>query len=188
MASIALSLLAAPLHAQPGRMVHAPDHERPSAAARATQGGQAAFAAMQEIVKLLESDSTTDWTKVNLEALRQHLIDMDAVTMRARVKQSTVAGGLTMDVTGDAAVAASALRMLTAHAPMLESTSAWRATATAIQGGVRFTVVAKNPGDAADVARIRGLGMIGLLSWGDHHTAHHLMIAKGATAGAHSHH
>ena len=50
-----------------------------------TEGGQAAFAAIQEIVSVLLADPQTDWDKVNIEALRQHLIDMDNVTLRAKV-------------------------------------------------------------------------------------------------------
>ena len=41
-----------------------------------TMPGQAAFGAIQEIVGILEADPKTDWSKVNLKALRQHLIDM----------------------------------------------------------------------------------------------------------------
>jgi hypothetical protein len=40
-----------------------------------TEPGQSAFAAIQEIVVLLEAGPTTDWSKVNLEPLchrRQH--------------------------------------------------------------------------------------------------------------------
>jgi hypothetical protein len=92
-----------------------------------------------------------------------------------------------MDVTGDAAVAASARRMLSAHAPMLESMGGWRASTAPIPGGIRFTVVASNPADSATIARIRGLGLIGLMVQGEHHTAHHLMIARGAGAAAHLH-
>src|SRR5665213_2414926 len=44
-----------------------------------TQPGQSAFAAIQEIVAILEADPKTDWSRVNIEALRQHLIDMDNV-------------------------------------------------------------------------------------------------------------
>jgi hypothetical protein len=168
-------------------MQHSPDVDHGAAAVQPTQGGQAAFATVQEIVKILEADPSTDWSKVDLEALRQHLIDMDAVTMRARVKQTSITGGLTMDVTGEPAVAASARRMLSAHAPMLESMGGWRASTAPIAGGIRFTVVASNPADSATIARIRGLGLIGLMVQGEHHTAHHLMIAKGAGAAAHSH-
>ena len=39
----------------------------------ATRGGQDAFAAIQEIVEILAADPKTDWSKVNIDALRQHL-------------------------------------------------------------------------------------------------------------------
>jgi hypothetical protein len=155
-------------------------------AARPTQGGQAAFATIGEIVRILEADSTTDWAKVDLEALRQHLIDMDAVTMRATARPTSVAGGLSIDVTGDALVAASARRMLGSHAPMLDEMDGWQAKATPIARGVRLTVVARDTSDRARVAHIRGLGFIGLMTQGEHHTAHHLMIAKGEGAAAHA--
>lgn len=45
-----------------------------------TLPGQDAFGTIQEIVQILQSDPTTDWSKVNISALRQHLIDMNEVT------------------------------------------------------------------------------------------------------------
>ena len=45
--------------------------------------GQAAFGAIEEIVQKLEADPATDWSKVNIGALREHLIDMNEVTLRA---------------------------------------------------------------------------------------------------------
>jgi hypothetical protein len=45
-----------------------------------TLAGQDAFGAIQEIVQILQSDPKTDWSKVNISALRQHLIDMNEVT------------------------------------------------------------------------------------------------------------
>ncbi len=162
-------------------MQHTPGMQHVSAAAQPTQGGQAAFAAIAEIVRLLEADSNTDWSKVDLEALRQHLIDMDAITMRARVKSSVIAGGLVMDITGDAVVSASVRRLIAAHAPMLQSLATWRATATPIAGGMRLSVSAP-PGDSAAVSKIRGLGFIGLMTIGEHHSTHHLQIATGVGA------
>ena len=41
---------------------------------------------------MLKADPTTDWSKVNVEALRQHLIDMDDVVMHSAVKQRNIAG------------------------------------------------------------------------------------------------
>jgi hypothetical protein len=50
-----------------------------------TTPGQDAFGAIQEIVQILDADPKTDWSKVDLEALRQHLIDMNEVTLKADV-------------------------------------------------------------------------------------------------------
>src|SRR5690606_5360603 len=126
---------------------------------------------------MLEGDSTTDWTRVNLEALRQHLIDMDLVVMGANVEQSNVEGGLKMRVTGDAATARAITRMLPSHATMLNADTAWVASTSAIQGGMELTLAARNRGDTKLVQRIRGLGFIGILTQGNHHGAHHMMIA-----------
>lgn len=167
-------------------MVHTPDMDHEATTIRATEGGQSAFAAIAEIVRLLESDSTTNWATVDMEALRQHLMDMDDVTLRAAVGQTSLTGGLAMEVTGAGRVAGAIQRMVTAHAPMLEAAGPWRATVASIPGGVRLTVVARDAGDAATAARIRGLGFIGLMTQGAHHAEHHLMIAKGAGDHAHA--
>ena len=52
-----------------------------------TMPGQEAFGTIQEIVRMLEADPATDWSKVNIGALREHLIDMDEVTLRARASE-----------------------------------------------------------------------------------------------------
>ena len=38
------------------------------------EAGESAFAAIQEIVALLNADPKTDWSKVDIDALRQHLV------------------------------------------------------------------------------------------------------------------
>jgi hypothetical protein len=141
--------------------------------------GQAAFAAIGDIVRQLKADSTTDWSKVNLEALRQHLIDMDDVVLRSSVKAVSVDGGLAMDITGDGRVADAIKRMVAMHAPMLDQLPDYHATATAIPQGMHLVVTAKG-GDARTVQMIRGLGFAGLLTEGEHHAAHHLMVASGS--------
>ena len=55
------------------------------------------------------------------------------------------------------------------------------AKAEPMPGGVRLTVTAKPPDDAKAVARLRGLGFIGLLTAGAHHGPHHLAMARGET-------
>src|SRR5579872_26278 len=65
-----------------------------------TEQGQAAFAALQEIVRILEADPHTDWSKVNLDALREHLIDMSRVTLDAHAIVHRIPGGTRITVTG----------------------------------------------------------------------------------------
>lgn len=151
-----------------------------------TQPGQSAFGAISEVVRILKADTRTDWSKVNLEALRQHLIDMDAVTMRAAVTSRSVLGGFEADVTGDEATVGAIRRMLGSHTKMLSQGADYRATATEIPGGARLTVLAAAARDSALVARIRGLGFAGIITEGDHHVRHHLAIARG-DSGAHEH-
>lgn len=147
--------------------------------AAAPQSGQAAFAAISEVVKKLKADTTTDWSKVNIEALRAHLIDMDDVVMRASAKATNVDGGVSLDITGTGKVAAAIRRMAGMHAMALNEEGEYAAKSSEIAGGVRFVVTAKNASDTKAVARIRGLGFAGLLAEGDHHAMHHLMLAKG---------
>jgi hypothetical protein len=138
-------------------------------------------------VRILEADPATDWSKVNLERLRQHLIDMNDVTLRSEVKSADVPGGLVMEVTGTGRTEQAIRRMVAPHTVELNKMPAWSAQTEQIPGGLRLTVVAKNPEDAKTAARIRGLGFIGLLTQGFHHQPHHLAMAKGEALGGHSH-
>ena len=186
MCCVALSgwLVAAPANAQ--QMPHG--HSMGSASSGVpTLPGQDAFGAVQEIVRILEADPGTDWSKVNLERLRQHLIDMNDVTLRSEVKATSVPGGLAMDVTGAGRTEEAIRRMVEPHTVELNAMPQWSAKTEQIPGGLRLTVVAKNPDDAKTVARIRGLGFIGLLVQGGHHQPHHLAMARGEAVAGHGH-
>ena len=149
--------------------------------------GQDAFGAMAEVVRMLEADPATDWSKVDLERLRQHLIDMNEVVLRAAVKATPVPGGLAMDITGSGRTAQSLRAMLVPHAMELDRMPAWSAKAEPISDGVRLTVIARDVSDAKTVAKIRGLGFAGLLVQGGHHGPHHLAMAKGELPAGHQH-
>lgn len=140
-----------------------------------TMPGQDAFGAIQEIVRILEADPTTDWSQVNLEALRQHLIDMNEVTLRARAAPTLVDGGLEIAVGGEGRTLAAIQRMIPAHAQELSQMNGWHATTEPLPDGVRLTVTSSDP---EEVRHIRGLGFIGLLVSGSHHQPHHLAMAK----------
>lgn len=165
---------------------HTPGMQHP-AAAQPKEGGQSAFAAIAEIVKLLDADPRTDWSKVNIEALRQHLIDMDEVTLRATVRSEPVEGGAAFIVTGSGRTLDAIRRMTGSRAATGTPDGAVRMSVSDVDGGVRFVALAGNPVDARAVARIRGLGFIGVVSLGDHHAPHHLGIANGSMAAMHGH-
>lgn len=193
--TLAALLLAAPLPAQspPGPSTHT-HHEHMHhhhAAAPAADGparpGQDAFGAIAEVVRLLEADPDTDWSRVDLERLRQHLIDMNEVVLRASVKARPVPGGLTMDITGAPRTERAIRAMVAPHALELDGMPDWTARTAQIPGGLRLTVTARAPEDARTVARIRGLGFVGLLVQGGHHGPHHLAMARGETLPGHRH-
>ena len=150
-----------------------------------TSPGQDAFGTIAEIVRLLEADPQTDWSRVDLERLRQHLIDMNEVVLRAEVKTSSVPGGLVMDVTGAGRTESAIRAMVLPHAAELDQMPGLAAKTEAIPGGVRLTVTTRNAEDVKAVARVRGLGFIGLLTLGSHHQRHHLAMARGEAISGH---
>ncbi|HEY5547406.1 MAG TPA: hypothetical protein VIK50_15235 [Gemmatimonadaceae bacterium] len=185
--NIAISLaLLLPVQLRGQDHTHQPGMTHPAATTPAapTRPGQAAFAAIAEIVAILRADSTTDWTKVDIEGLRQHLIDMDDVTMRAVVRQEAIASGARFTVTGQGRTTAAIQRMAKAHAAMVSASDSMRVSVEEVTGGAVVTVVA-TPATAQAVARIRGLGFHGLLTLGDHHGPHHLAMARGMTDHSH---
>lgn len=165
-------LAASPLQAQ--HMDHAAHvgHGAQSGA-EATETGQAAFAAIQEIVAILEADPHTDWSKVNIGALRAHLVDMENVTMRAKVRPLPIAGGMAFQVTSDDPdVVASIQRMVVAHAAVMNGVNGLRMKASVRPYGAMLGVEGNED-------RIKGLGFFGIMATGMHHQAHHLSIARG---------
>jgi len=128
----------------------------------------------------------TDWTRVDLERLRQHLIDMSAVMLGAVVKQAPVPGGLAMEITGAGRTEHAIRAMVVPHAVELDRMPEWSAKTESLPGGVRLTVIAEKPDDARLIARIRGLGFAGLITEGAHHQPHHLAMARGEAFTGHT--
>ena len=150
--------------------------------------GQYAFATLAEIVSLLEADPDTNWSKVDIESLRQHLIDMDRVTLSSMVVSSPIDEGMRFTVTGfDPSTIASIQRMTQAHAAAQSAAishsgaetnvpSALHYAVQLIENGAEMSVTAS---DEDEFPRIRALGFIGVMVSGMHHQAHHWSMAKG---------
>ena len=141
--------------------------------------GNGAFAAIAEIVALLADDPATDWDKVDIDALRVHLVDMNALVLGANVSTDELADGLRMTVDGTGRAGVAAARMVPAHGPVLLAETGWSSAVETIGPSIVWTVQSTNPDDAV---RIKSLGFFGLMAVGDHHRQHHLAIARGSRA------
>jgi hypothetical protein len=159
------------MHGQSGHGDMAGHH----AGAMPASPGQDAFGAIQEIVQILESDPTTDWSKVNIGVLREHLIDMNDVTLRAVASERMTDTGIEIAVTGEGRTRDAIKRMVPAHARELAA-HGWNATTAERPDGVTLTVAAS---EKMSLVKLKALGFIGIMAQGGHHQPHHLMMAKG---------
>lgn len=115
---------------------------------------------------------------VNLEALRQHLLDMKAFTEEVEViSEKPVENGVEIQVQPRTERAVGALkRLLSMHPAMLNKEKGW--TMETERQGNQWTIICTTMGKT-EVEKIRALGYIGLLTQGAHHQLHHWMIANG---------
>ncbi len=143
--------------------------------ARPTMPGQDAFGTIQEIVQILEADPTTDWAKVDIAGLREHLIDMNEVALHAVAASRITNTGVEIAVTGEGRTLAAIKRMVPEHVKELARNS-WKASTEDLPNGVKIAVTAT---DALPLARLKALGFMGIMVQGGHHQPHHLMMAKG---------
>lgn len=140
-----------------------------------TMPGQDAFGTIQEVVRLLQADRTTDWSKVNIGTLRQHLIDMNEVTLHAAAAERLLDNGIEIAVTGEGRTLEAIKRMVPAHISELREIG-WIAKSEDLANGVKLTVTAS---EAQPLAKLKALGFMGIMVQGGHHQPHHLMMAKG---------
>jgi len=137
--------------------------------------GQDAFGAIQEIVQLLQADPKTDWSTVNIDALRQHLIDMNEVTLHAAAVQRDVDNGIEIKVIGEGRTLEAIKRMVPAHVSELREIG-WNAKSDNLTNGITLTVTAS---ETQPLTKLKALGFMGIMVQGSHHQKHHLMMASG---------
>ena len=141
-----------------------------------TEAGQSAFATIAEVIAALATDPNTDWSTVDIDGLREHLRDMDIVTIDSRTTTEEVEGGLRFVVTGADDVSPSIKRMVMAHVQVMDGVDSWNYAAEEISGGAIMTVIVP----ATDLAKLKGLGFYGIMASGMHHQPHHWMMATGS--------
>ena len=141
------------------------------------QPGQAIFGALQEVLERLEADPATDWTRVDLDALREHLVQMDLLFREADVSRQPLPDGMRFEVRGGDDVLRAAEAIGAMHAQMLSASApSWEMRVAKRQDAVELEV---RSSELAEQVRIRALGFAGLLTLGTHHADHHWAMATG---------
>lgn len=138
--------------------------------------GQGAFGALAEIVRILEQDQNTNWQQVDIDGLRRHLVDMNALTLAATVQTEEADRTVVYDVSGEGTTLRAIWAMVPAHAAELRRSYQWNTETEKTATGVRLTLKAK---DSQQMQRFRGLGFFGFMTTGSHHQMHHLRMATG---------
>ncbi len=143
------------------------------------EAGNAIFGTIQETIKMLDADPKTDWTKVDLESLRQHLIDMENFTSGVDVlSNEKIEKGSKIVIRAKSKEAHFSLeRALKAHPSMMQSETGWTMDVKQNKEEFTLTIETQKP---EEVARLRALGYIGVMALGDHHQVHHWMMASGS--------
>ena len=149
----------------------------------ATEGGQGGFTAIAEIVALLQADPNTDWSKVNIDVLREHLVDMNELAINATAKTEINDGSVVFHISATGRALKAVHAMVPAHAGVLSGTTKWKASAELTDTGAIMALSADNP---HELQKIKALGFFGVMATGAHHQAHHMLMATGA-ANAHKH-
>lgn len=138
--------------------------------------GQDALGAVQEVVGLLLADPATDWSEVSIARLREHLVAMDEVMLRAEVAERPIDGGLEIELTGGERTVDAIRRLVPSHARAMDGFRGWRVAAEDSADGVRLTLESTDPGEAEV---IRALGFFGFMASGVHHPHELLAVARG---------
>lgn len=141
-----------------------------------TQGGQAAFSTIAEIVALLNQDTNTDWSKVDINRLREHLVDMNELTLNAKVEQSSGMNFVKFIITGQGRTLQAIKAMVPAHAAELNKLGIWHIEVKVENDKAIMQVMSH---DKATLAKISALGFFGVMATGAHHQAHHWGMATG---------
>lgn len=141
-----------------------------------TEPGQGAFATIEEVVAALNADPMTDWSMVDIDGLREHLIDMDLVFTQATVSIFEMENGLEFIVSGEGRVTDAIQNMVPAHAGVMDGFDGWSYTPYLTADGATLEIRVPD----GDRVKLAALGFFGIMAQGGHHQAHHWAMASGS--------
>lgn len=180
LASILIALVSLSLWAAEKHSGHTPGMSHGTATnsgGQPQEGGQATFAALVEIVAMLEQDTETDWDTVDIDGLRAHLLDMNHLILDTEATTSILGDGqIQFDIRGTEKSIPSIHRMAPAHSRFIEQSRGWKIEPELSDDGATLTITVE---DAAALSRLNALGFYGFMSLDSHHQAHHYQMAVG---------
>ena len=140
------------------------------------EAGNDIFSTIQEVIDKLNNDPDTDWGKVDIEALRQHLLDMnDMATNVEIINQKPLNNGLEVVVQALTARAETTLaKVFNVHPVYLKRETGWNMLV--VRNNKQF-IVSTTTQDPKQVKKIIALSYIGLMAYGNHHQPHHWGIS-----------
>lgn len=144
-----------------------------------TEGGQAAFTAIAEIVALLNADPNTDWSQVDIDRLRHHLVDMNELTLNAVAVRRLDGNAVVFEISGHGRTLQAIKAMVPTHALELAKIAGWDVSTEVKSQSVILKLVA----NADELKKIQALGFFGLMAMQAHHQAHHWGMATGSMSG-----
>lgn len=146
--------------------------------------GNDIFGTIQEVINKLNANPNTNWNKVNIEALKEHLLDMRDMTVNIEViSQNRVENGSEIVIKPMTKRSIQAMkRILSAHPKQLEKETNWKMTVQKQGDNYLLITTTNNP---TEVSKIVGLGYIGIMAYGSHHQSHHWSMAIGKNPHSH---
>ena len=158
--------------------MHHQHHMMQNNSSSLTESGNDIFSTIQEVIDKLENNPDTDWSKVNIEALRQHLLDMNDMAMNVEViNQKSLENGLEVTIQSLTPRAEKTLaKVFRVHPIHLKRETSW--TMQVVQNKNQF-IITTTTEDRNQVKKIIALNYIGLMAYGNHHQPHHWGISTG---------
>ncbi|KAK3584291.1 hypothetical protein CHS0354_035372 [Potamilus streckersoni] len=139
--------------------------------------GESIFGTLSEINQTLEQKEY-DWSKIDMDALWEHLRDMNALMTQTTVVKTKLKNGLRMTVKSSTPDGKRAVNnMIPAHSAFLSGVrKLWKINYSKEAGGYTITVTSDTP---SEIIKIQALGFSGFMIQDDHHRFHHFGLATG---------
>jgi hypothetical protein len=170
-------------HGNHGSMVHDMSMD-----VKLTEAGTDPFATIQEVIAVLNANPNTDWERVDIESLRVHLTEMEDMTLNVSVIQHDIDDGFTATITPTTDRAWHSLnKVFSAHPAQMSAETGWVMSVNDVDNeGISIDgfSIAVTTDVKSEVAKIRGLGYIGVMAYGNHHQTHHWSMASGGNPHA----